>query len=288
LIAVGGLLWVHAWISRRLMDGAALGVDAERVRQRRDSRLRLPGPAALTALLGKDWRYLWRSPVPRRLLFSSVMMALAISFPLRGFFRETRPPEMQRAVPLVAFSFAAAMIGMGTNMVMTANTFGTFDREGFAVLALSSVDRRYVLLSANLVVLVYAMAQDLVLLVVIVALTRSWALLPVGLYLGLCLQIGSIPVCSLAAILAPYRTQLKFSRRRQSGSLWGMLAWLVSAPPVLATILLPYIFWRPGLALMLPLAGIYSGMLYALTLGPLSRLLRRREHAILSAVTAQG
>ena len=111
------------------------------------------------------------------------------------------------------------------------------------------------------VVLAFAMAQDLVLLIVITVLTRSWTLLPMGLYLGLCLQIGSIPVCSLAAILAPYRTQLKFSRGRQSGSLWGMLAWLVSAPPVPAIILLPYVFWRPGLILTLPLAVCRSNRL---------------------------
>ena len=157
LVFVGVLLWVHAWISKRLMDGAALRVGAVRVRQR-GYLWRLPGPATLMALLGKDWRYLWRSPAPRRLLFSSVIMAVAISFPLRDFATEARPPEIQRAVPLVTFSLAATMIGMGINMAMTANTFGTFDREGFAVLALSSVDRRYVLLSANLVVLAFAMA----------------------------------------------------------------------------------------------------------------------------------
>jgi hypothetical protein len=66
-----------------------------------------------------------------------------------------------------------------------------------------------------------------------------------------------------------------------------MLAWIVSAPPVLALILLPYIFWKPGLVITIPAAIVYSVGLYALTLKPLAKLLQRREHAILEAVTAQ-
>ena len=95
------------------------------------------------------------------------------------------------------------------------------------------------------------------------------------------------PAYNLAAIVGPYRAQLKFSAGRQRGNLWGLLAWLVSAPPVLALIVLPYVFWKPGLALTLPLGAVYSLGLYALTLKPLARLLQRREYTILEAVTAE-
>ena len=57
--------------------------------------------------------------------------------------------------------------------------------------------------------------------------------------------------------------------------------------PVLAMVMLPYVFWRPGLVLAIPLAAVYSGVLYGVTLKPLSRLLQRREHSIWAAVTAQ-
>jgi len=50
---------------------------------------------------------------------------------------------------------------------------------------------------------------------------------------------------------------------------------------------LPYIFWKPGLAITLPLGAVYSLGLYALTLQPLARLLQRREYAILEAITAE-
>jgi hypothetical protein len=284
---VGGLLWLHAGVTRKLMEGAALGIGAERVKSRR-LRLRVSGPPTFWALFHKDWSHLWRNPMPRRLLLSSVMMAAAVSFPLRGFASSDLAPEIRRAGPMLAFAFAVTMIGMAINIAMTANYFGTFDREGFATLALAPVDRRHTLLSANLAILIYAEAQYLVLAAVVAVLTRSWAVVPLGAFLGLCLQAGSIPVCGLVSILAPYRTQLKHTARRsRQGNIWGMLAWVVSAPPALAMVMLPYVFWRPGLILTLPLAAVYSGTLYVLTLKPLARLLQRREHSILEAVTAQ-
>jgi hypothetical protein len=130
--------------------------------------------------------------------------------------------------------------------------------------------------------------QFLVISLILAIFTGAWIMLPLGLCLGLCLQIGSTPAYNLAAIIGPYRTQLKYSRgTRQRGNAWGMLAWVVSAPPVLALIILPYIFWKPGLFITIPAAIVYSVGLYAATLKPLAKLFQRREHAILEAVTAQ-
>ena len=279
------LLRVHAGITRRLMAGAALSVGTERVRSR---RWLLPGPPTLWALFRKDWIYLWRSPIPRRLIFSSLIMVIAMLFPLRSMTQEGALRDLGAALPLIASAFVITLTGMAINMGLTANYFGSIDREGFGTLALAAQDRRFVILSGNLAVLLYAGLQYLLIALVTTLLTNSWAVLPLGLVLGLCLQVGSTPAYNLAAIIGPYRTQLKFSRGRQRGNVWGMLAWLVSAPPVLALVLLPYVFWKPGLVLTLPLAAIYSLGLYALTLGPLARLLLRRESSILEAVTAQG
>jgi hypothetical protein len=290
VVGVTLLLRVHAGITRRLMQGAALSIGAERVRSRR-WRVRLPGPPALWAVFRKDWLYLLRSPIPRRLIFSSIMMIAAMAIPLMHGFSEGDsdiPLAIQNLIPLFAGAFVLTMTGMAVNMGLTANYFGAIDREGFVTLALSPLKRQYALLSANLVALLYAGLQFTVISLVIAIITGVWALLPLGICLGVCLQIGSTPAYNLAAIIGPYRAQLKFSRgTRQRGNMWGMLAWVVSAPPVLALILLPYIFWKPGLVITIPAAIVYSVGLYALTLKPLSRLLQRREHAILEAVTAQ-
>ncbi|MBN1935085.1 MAG: hypothetical protein JW934_10495 [Anaerolineae bacterium] len=276
------LLWFHAGITRRLMEGAAVGIGAERVRTRQ-ARLRLPGPPTFWALFHKDWLYLWRSPGPRRMAFSSLLSLAAVIAPLQA-----NPSGMWKiALPLVLGGFIVIMVSMVINMGMTSNHFGLIDREGFGTLALSPVDRRQVLLSANLVVFLMAGVLYLVVLSALALLTRYWLVLPLGLYLGLCMQVGGCAAYNLAAIIGPYRTQLKYNSGRQRGNLWGMLAWFVSSAPVLALIVLPFVFWKPGLAITLPLGAIYSVALYLVTLKPLAALLQRREHAILAAVTAQ-
>ncbi len=286
IAVVALLLRLHASITRRLMQGAALSIGAERVRSR-GWRVRLPGPPAFWAVFRKDWLYLLRSPMPRRLIFSSLMMTAGMVIPLmRGFGESDIPLSIQRLIPLLVGAFVLTMTGMAINMGLTANYFGTIDREGFVTLMLSPLKRGYVLLSANLAALLYAGVQFAVISLAIAIITGLWAMLPLGLCLGLCLQIGSTPAYNLAAIIGPYRTQLKYSRgTRQRGNAWGMLAWVVSAPPVLALILLPYIFWRPALVIAIPAAIVYSIGLYALTLKPLTKLFQRREHAILEAVT---
>jgi hypothetical protein len=288
IVVAALLLRVHASITRRLMQGAALSIGAERVRSH-GWRVRLPGPPAFWAVFHKDWLYLLRSPIPRRLIFSSIIMTAAMALPMmRGFGESDAPLAIQRLIPLLVGAFVLTMTGMAINMGLTANYFGAIDREGFVTLVLSPLKRWYVLLSANLAALLYAGVQFAVIALVIAIITGVWAMLPLGICLGLCLQIGSTPAYNLAAIIGPYRAQLKYSRgTRQRGNMWGMLAWVVSAPPVLALILLPYVFWKPALVVTIPAAIVYSVGLYALTLKPLAKLFQRREHAILEAVIAQ-
>lgn len=279
LILVAALLWVHAAITGRLMRGAALSAGVARVRNRR-ARFWLPGPPTFWALFHKDWLYLWRSPGPRRALFSALIASFAVFVPLLA-----DPPKiMHELIPLGVGALIVTVVGGTLNMSITSNLFGLIDREGFGTLALSSLDRRQVMLSSNLLVLLLVEAIYLPALLLVALITRYWPVLPLGLYLGLCMQVGGTPAYNLAAIVGPYRAQLAF-KGRQRGSLWGLLAWAVSAVPVLALIVLPTIYWRPGLALTLPLGLVYGIGLYLLTLKPLATLLQRREYAIWQAVT---
>jgi hypothetical protein len=280
------LLLGHARITRRLMEGAALSIGVERVRSR-EWRVRLPGPPAFWALFKKDWLYLWRSPVPRRLIFSSLIMTVAMVLPMRNIGQSDAPSVVRGALPILIGASAITMASMAINMGLASNYFGVIDREGFTTLALSPTDRRYALLSANLAALLYTSAQVLVISLAFSILAGRWEVLPLGIYLGICLEIGGLPAYTLAAIIGPYRTQLKFTRgTRQRGNLWGILAWVISAPLVLAT-LLPYVIWKPLLMLTLPLGIVFVLGIYALTLKPLARLLQRREHTILEAITTQ-
>jgi len=292
VVIVAMLLWMHADITRRLMAGAALTVGTERVRSR-NRFYRLPGPSAFWALFQKDWVHLWRNPISRRLIFSTLIVLVAMFFPLRGIIQGTEqgqgeiPAGVLEALPLLVTALVVVMTAMTVGAGLTGNYFGTIDREGFATLALSTVDRRYVLLAANLVTWLYSLGLFAGVSLVVTLLSRTWAAFPFGMYLGLCLQIGGAPAYNLAAIIGPYRTQLQFSGGRKRGNLWSLLAWAISAPPVVALVVLPYVLWRPALFLTLPLSLVYCLGVYLLTLKPLARLLQRREHTILQAVIAE-
>jgi hypothetical protein len=241
----------------------------------------------LWALFRKDWIYLWRSPLPRQLLFAALIVVLAIVFPMQPVAQSDLPPAALEALPLIAAAFAITIAGMATNMTLAANYFGAVDREGFATLATLPQDRRYTILAANLALLVFTGVQFVVISLGIALVTGFWPVLPLGLYLGLCLQVGGSPAYNLAAIIGPYRAHIQFGGSQRQGNLWGMLAWFISAPPVLALIVLPYVLWKPGLLLTLPLGAVYSLGLYVLTLKPLARLLQRREHVILKVVASE-
>lgn len=278
------LLWVHAQVTWRLMNGAAMSMGAERVRSRQRFH-HLPGPPVFWALFRKDWIYLRRSPLPRQLFLPALMMVVMVFLFMRNI---TRDNDMSAgaiaAMPVIAGAFAIAMVSMASNLAFSANYYGVVDRKGFAILATSPIDRRYIILSANLVVLLYTSLQTVVISLGVALATRMWHLLPLCFYLGLCLQIGGLPAYNLAAMIGPYRAQFQFGSKQRQGNLWGLLAWLIATPPVLMLILLPYFFWKPGLIVTLPLALVYSLGLYGITLKPLARLLERRERSILDAV----
>jgi hypothetical protein len=282
----GSLLWLHAAVVRRMMEGASLRVGTERVRSRRWQR-EMPGPAAFWALVSKDWYYLRRSPFALRSLLATPIVAVAFGF---GLWQVSSllPPEhsLRAAIPMVAAALVLVSANLGTSN-LAANYFGAVDREGLAGLLLTPVDRRLVLLSSNAITLLFTMAQSLVLLLLVAILTGSWIVLPWGLYAALCLHFGSMPLYHLSSILAPYRAPLQAWGGR-GGNMGVFAAWMLGTPPLMALFLLPPLFWPPGQFIALPLAAVYAFGLYSVTLKPLAALIDRRAHQILEAVTEEG
>ncbi len=282
-----GLFLVHVRVTRRLMEGAALTIGPQRVR-RRSTRRTLPGPTALWGLLQKDWIYLWRSPMPRRMFFSGLLVVVMMGISFLQIPTDELPPEFGALVKGLATGGSVVFLAFMMSLGLLGNYFGTIDREGFGSLALSGADRRYVLVSATLIMSLFVLFQEALILSAISFLLRDWSLLPLGLYFGLCLQLGSAPAYLFASLVGPYRTQLKFSAgTRQRGNLWAMMAFVIATPPPALLIWLPYLLWRPGLILTLPLAGLYGGGIFLLLLKPLSRFMQRREYEILEAVTEE-
>jgi len=282
--AVGGLLWLHAGVTRRLMEGAALTVGVERVRTR-GLGLTLPGPTGFWALVAKDWRYLWRSPLPRRMLFAALIVPIVTILPLSNFPAEDMPPEAQLGIPMFIGLMIVFMFNMMMNIALTANYFGAIDREGFGTLATSVSDWRHVLLSANLAMFLFAGGLSVLVVTVVALFTGGVATWPLLTYIALALQVSTTPVYTLAAIWGPYRIELKYNMQSRQGNIWGLLAWLLGTPPVALLVLLPYFLWKPSLWVTLPLSALYSVGLYWLTLKPLAKLLQNRQHIILERVS---
>lgn len=282
----GLLLWIHAAVTRRMMQGAALRIGTERVRSRRWRR-QMPGPAAFWALWSKDWYYLRRSPITPRALLSTPIIAVAFGFGLWQM-SSILPPEspLRAAIPLVAGALVLVSANLGTS-TLAADYLGTIDREGLASLLLTPVDRRLVLLSSTAVTLLLGMAQSLVLLVAVAIFTGSWIVLPWGLYFALCLHFGTMPLYHLSSILAPYRAPLQ-AWGGKGGNMGVFIAWTVGTPPIVALFVLPALLWPPAQIVTLPLAAVYAFGLYALTLKPIATLMDRRTHQILEAITEES
>ena len=284
VFAVGGLLWVHARITRRLMEGAALTVGVQRVRSQ-GMGFDLPGPTAFWALFGKDWRYLWRSPMPRRMVFGALLSSVMIFLSLMSIPVGELPETWGQNLYVVIGILLLFMLNLMFNMSLTANYFGTIDREGFGTLSTSASSWPHVLLSANLAMLLFTGSMFTLVFLVVAVISGHWWEALLLLYAGIAIQVSTTPAYNFAAIIGPYRTELKYSTQNRGGNLWGMLAWLLATPPVALMVLLPYFTYKPALIVTLPLSALYTTGLYVLTLKPLSKLLQRRAHIILERVT---
>ncbi|NPV06957.1 MAG: hypothetical protein HPY83_03205 [Anaerolineae bacterium] len=281
--AAAVLLWAHGSLVLRLMRGAAVRLGGEVVRSQRWNRS-WPGPPEFWALFLKDWIYLRRGRASRYTFLAAPIVAVSfggLAVWLTHGFTDPGSPWRQ-ALPALVGALLAVAANLATSSI-TSNYFGTVDREGFATLMLSPVDRRYVLVSGNLVALLLTMAQTLLFLAIIAGLARTWTVLGAGTVLALLLNLSTAPLYTLAGIIGAKRQDLE-QWNRDAGNLWTLLAWVIGTPPVLLLLVVPYLLGRPALVVTLPVAIIYSAGLYLVTLKPLARLLDRRADRILQAV----
>lgn len=285
---VGGMFLAHMALTRRIMRGEILRGKTVRLRST-TWRARLPGPPELGTLLTKDWLYLWRSPYGRRMLLMTVTMSILMAVLFLGVLQPSRATPEEGALQGMAVAFGlgwAAFAGMVINVSLTANYFGSVDREGLGTIVNSGVDRRYVLLSASILGGTLTVGCALVPLAASALLGLPWTVIPLGLYAAVCMQLLGTPMYMLSSVIGPYRAQWRVASQ-QSGNLWGMLAWIVATAPIAALVAVPWFVWRPGLWLALPAALALGLAATALSLDPLARLMLRREHDVLEAVTRE-
>jgi ABC-2 type transport system permease protein len=254
----------------------------------------VPEQSAVIALA--TLRSMLRAPEVKMTLGTSLIVTIIVGFTF--FFRAT-PNLPDTAKPFIAtvsvvfpIFFLAQFFG---------NLFG-FDRDGFRALILSPVDRRLILLGKNLAV----MPVGIVFGGLLVTFTTMRLDLPVETVLATLFQLASLLLLmaglagNLLSILLPYRIQPgSMKPTKLPGftmlilAFWQLLYMTVTLPVFIGPLLgLLWLHWDlPAFVpVNLILSALFCGLMvfvYWQTLGPLGRLLQRRETNILGVITVE-
>ncbi len=224
----------------------------------------------------------------------SVMFIALMSFVVALF---APPPELSPAQAIFAPT-AMLLVSLGMSATYLLNVFGT-DRHGFRAMVLSPMARWQVLLGKNLAWLWFCLPASLLLAAGGCVILR----LPASVIAVLLLQWVALVAFAYAAgntisILAPIRVEIgalksnKVSTKTALLQLFFLLLFPMALTPVFLAPLAEW-WWDGGTAgawanaAVSALLALAAAMLYWKSLGPLGRLLQRREQRILEVVTAQ-
>jgi hypothetical protein len=263
---------------------------------RRFLELRVPGvPEQSAALALATFRSMLRAPEVKIAWGSSFLVPLVVggSLLIRSNLKVPEAAKPFIATGAVAFSIFMLIQFFG-------NQFG-FDRDGFRALVLSPAERKLILLGKNLAFLPVGVIGGMMLLVL-----SSVRLHPPPLvFVAAMLQLAAILllaglVGNVCSILVPYRIQQGSMKPTKMPGLaivtilvCQMLFPIAMAPafvPPLAEYLWRKAGWPTAVPVNLILSAILAAVLalvYWQTLGPMGRLLRRRETRILGIVTVE-
>jgi len=258
--------------------------------------LRLPVvPEQAAALALATFRSMLRAPEVKMAWVSSFLVTVVLGV---TFLFRSRPNIPDAAKPFIVTG--AVLFSIFLLVQFFANQFG-FDREGFRALVLSPAPRRHILLGKNLACLPVGGGFG----VIILAAISVWLRLPVTTALAAVLQLTALLLLAglignLLSILAPYRIQPGSMKPTKMPGLamvlmvvchlFFPLAMLPVFLPPLAELLWRLADWPRMVPVnfLLSLAmAAFIGFFYWQMLGPLGRLLQRRETKILGIVTVE-
>jgi ABC-2 type transport system permease protein len=258
--------------------------------------LRLPAvPEQAAALALATFRSLLRAPEVKMAWGSSFLSMVIIGAMV---FLRSPPHLSDTAKPFIATGVVAFSIFMFVQFL--ANQFG-LDRDGFRSLILSPADRRLILLGKNLASLPVGATFGAILL----TLSSVWLHLPWLVFTAALFQLAALLLLAglagnVLSILVPYRIQpgsMKPTKMPGLAMLVMILCQMlfpVAMAPAFAPPLAELLWRLAGWPGVVPVNLILSVLLAALaavaywqTLGPLGRLLQRRETKILGVVTVE-
>jgi hypothetical protein len=258
--------------------------------------LRLPlVPEQAAAVALGTFRSMLRAPEVKMAWGTSFIVTLILG---ASVFWRAAPKIPAAAKPFIvvgAMGFSLFML-----VQFLANQFG-FDRDGFRAFVLSPVDRRLILLGKNLATWPVSATPGLLVL----AMISYWLRLPLLIAVAAAFQLATLLLLgslagNLLSILVPFHItagSLKPTRMPALAMLTMVLCQFlfpVAMIPVFVPALLEWLWQLAGWPVLVPVNLILSALLATLTailywqtLGPLGRLLQRREIKILNTVTAE-
>lgn len=258
--------------------------------------LRLPAvPEQAAALALATFRSMLRAPEVKMAWGTSFIVTLILgsSFMIRS---SAKIPEAVKPFLVTG----AVVFSIFLLVQFFTNHFG-LDRDGFRALILSPVDRRLILLGKNLACLPVGMGFGVTLLVLIAV----WLHLPLLALVAALFQLATLLLMAglagnLLSILVPYRIQagsLKPTKMPGLAMLTMVVCHLIF-PIVMIPVFLPPLLellwqladWPKAVPVNLLLSAGFAALMalvYWQTLGPLGRLLQRRETKILSVVSVE-
>jgi ABC-2 type transport system permease protein len=232
-----------------------------------------------------------------------VKMALGTSFVVTLILAATLMLPHAGEVPAAVKPFAATgalVFSIFMLVQFFANQFG-YDRDGFRALVLSPTDRRQILLGKNLASLPVGGVSSLLLLSLVALRMHLTPLMALTALLQMiALLLLSVLGGNLLSILVPYRMQVG-SMKPSKVPATTMLV-IVGCQLLFPIVMLP-VFLPPLAGLLWGLAGLPAAVpvnfllslalasllvfAYWQALGPLGRLLQRRETQILNKVSME-
>jgi ABC-2 type transport system permease protein len=258
--------------------------------------LNLPNvPEQASALALATFRSLLRAPEVKMAWGASFIVPVILAFAIIFRGASSFPDSVKPFAATASTVFPLFML-----IQFMSNQFG-FDRDGFRSLMLSSADRRLILLGKNLACLPPAIGPgffSLAFITVPLRLSPETVVATLFQLVTLFLIIGVVG--NLISILVPFRISpgaMRPTKTKIEIVLLMMvlqLFFMATITPVFLPAFLEWLWRQGGLPGFVPINLILSAVLcgtmvlvYWQTLGPLGRLLQRRETKILETVTAE-
>lgn len=252
--------------------------------------IKLPSP--LTAMFLKERLYLFREPLYKLYVLSSLaMIAYLVLFPI-FLQRSTAPIRFTGELVIMIAILLALSEGTLVN-----NIFG-FDGAAYQNVALMPVKRILIILSKNLFFLVYFGLINVGIILLAAIVTHSTPLkLLIGVYLNIVFTVILISIGNIISINFPHKIVKRGGRRYYTvhsgvGCFYWFIysiaffgAWLLNLPVLLA-VLIPYYTGREWfLPISLILGLLYGGLIYAFTSSYASQLLLEKEIEMVEFLT---